>query len=222
MYGLDTTGKKHPVQSSNPKVYMPIGNCLMGHIDSRDAMALAFMNSAGVTQMLGYTQVTWYGYGGWGCLDYFVEQPGRYTFVEAFFANHHALIHRLENDLPDRRGLEFDRDVVALYGDPGWEARMADGAKGWEQSLTEKDGVYTLQIKPNLGERTFEPVNTNGSQRGYRPIIAFLPVRIKAAKVLSGAELNPTITDDFILVPLPKVCDPNRDYEVVFEARGNN
>jgi len=32
LYGLDTQGTKHPIDSPNPKVYMPIGNCLMGHV----------------------------------------------------------------------------------------------------------------------------------------------------------------------------------------------
>ncbi|MCA9044678.1 MAG: hypothetical protein KDA69_10190, partial [Planctomycetaceae bacterium] len=74
LFGLDTKDVRHDVDSQNPKVYMAVGNCLMGHIDSKDAMALAWMKSAGVRQMIGYTVVTWYGYGGWGCLDYFVEQ----------------------------------------------------------------------------------------------------------------------------------------------------
>ena len=56
----------------------------MGNIDGQDAMALAWMNDAGVKQMLGYTVPTWFGYQGWGVLDYFVEQPGRYTLTEAF------------------------------------------------------------------------------------------------------------------------------------------
>ncbi len=103
LIGVDTKGERFPVQAPQPKVYLPIGNCLMGHIDGPDAMALAWMKSAGVRQMLGYTVPTWYGYAGWGCLDYFVEQPGRYTFVEAYFANDHALIHRLATAFP---GLE--------------------------------------------------------------------------------------------------------------------
>ena len=68
-------------------------------------MAAAFFKSAGIRQMMGYVEVTWYGYMGWGCLDYFVEQPGRYTFNEAFFANHHALIHRLETCFPGSNAL---------------------------------------------------------------------------------------------------------------------
>ena len=79
LYGVDTEKKKFKINSTNPKVYMAVGNCLMGHVDGPDAMALAFMKSARVNQMVGYTVLTWYGYGGWGCLDYFVEQPGRYS-----------------------------------------------------------------------------------------------------------------------------------------------
>jgi len=249
LYGLDTSGKRHPIQSDNPKVYMPIGNCLMGHIDGRDSMALAYMNSAGVKQMLGYTMPTSYGYGGWGCLDYFVEQPGRYTFTEAFFANEHALIHRLATYFPeltnadvgengftnakivlsdkakaaglterDGRWLLFDRNTVAFYGDPAWEARMAKMETAWDQTLTEKDGVWTFEIKPNRGAKTFEPISRNGSQRGGRPIVQYLPHRIKAAQVLEGADLNPTITDDFVLVPNPREAQPERNYRIVFRA----
>jgi zinc protease len=178
--------------------------------------------------MMGYTVPTWYGYGGWGCLDYFIEQPGRYTFAEACFANHAALIHRLQPEFKERgaklsaqdqRGLLHDRDVVAFYGDPAWVARMAPGRTAWDQTLSATNGTYTLEIKPNLGDKTFAPVNKNGSQRGGRPIVQFLPARLTDVKILEGAELNPVITDDFILVPNPVVCDPARKYRVVFSAR---
>ena len=222
LYGLDTRGRRHPIDSPNPKVYLPVGNCLMGHIDGREAMALAFMNSCGVNQMLGYTVPTWYGYAGWGCLDYFVEQPGRFTFAEAFFANHAALIHRLtaaeKLDAGDRRGLLHDRDAVAFYGDPAWEARMAPGPSGWDQTLAERDGVFTFEIVPRSGAASFDPVSRNGSQRGGRPFLEFLPRRIKDAAILEGADLRPVVADDFILVPRPRVCDPGRRYRVAFRA----
>ncbi len=247
LYGLDTQGKEYPVQSPNPKVYLAVGNCLMGHIDGIDAMALAVMNSAGVNQMFGYTVNSWYGYMGWGCLDYFLEQPGRYTFTEAFFANQAALIHRLATYFPeamspkagaeptgssglspearkagltanDARGLLYDRDTVAFYGDPAWEARMARAETAWEQTLTEKDGTWTFEIKPNLGEKTFEPVNHNGSQRGGRPIIQFFPGRLKNVRLVDGAELIPVISDNFILVPNPRTCSENSQFRIVFTA----
>ncbi len=219
LYGLDTKRSVFKVKSPNPKVYLAIGNCLMGHINSPEAMALAWMNSAGVTQMVGYTVPTWFGYGGWGLLDYFVEQPGRYTLTEAFFANHHALVHKLTTAPGrDARGLKFDRDVVAFYGDPAWQARMAKAPKAWEQKLTEDKGTFTFVIKPNRGAKTFEPINTNGSQRGWRPIVAYLPHRVKDVKITKGAELKPTITDNFLLIPNPRECDPEKTYELTFTA----
>lgn len=250
LFGLDTQGHRFPVHSDNPKVYLPVGNCLMGHLDGPDAMALAFLNSAGVRQMAAYTVPTWYGYAGWGLLDYFVEQPGRFTLAEAFFANQQALIHRLATcfpgletadaeqerfpagrDLPaaaraagltwqDARGLLYDRDPLAFYGDPAWEARMAPGPLAWEQSLTGEGGQYRLDIRPLRGPRSFEPINTNGSQRGGRPIVEFLPHRIhaKSVQVLEGAELKPLVTERFILVPSPGKGEPNGNYRIVFRA----
>ncbi len=221
LYGLDTQGKRHPIDSPNPKLYMPVGNCLMGHINDRDAMALAWMNSAGVKQMLGYTVSTWYGYAGWGCLDYFVQQPGRYTFSEAFFANHHALVHRLEDPATsarDKRGLAFDRDVLAFYGDPAWEARMATGKLAYGQTLTVENGVYTFEIGPHLGDNSFATVNTNGSQRGGRPLVHLLDHRVKDVQIIDGADLKPVIADDFILVPRPQRGEPTPAYRVVFHA----
>ncbi|MHB1035375.1 MAG: hypothetical protein ACYC35_11355 [Pirellulales bacterium] len=249
VFGLDTKGQKHFVQSDNPKVYLPVGNCLIGHVDGPDCMAVAYMNSAGVHQMFGYTVPSWYGYGGWGCLDYFVEQPGRYTFAEAFFANHEALLHRLEMCGPglataevkggipakpvklsdaaqkaglkpqDVQGLLYDRDTVAFYGDPAWEARMSPGKLNWEQTLTEKDGLYTFEIKPNEGPKTFEPINRNGSQRGGRPIFQWLPGRVRDVEIIEGKELQPVVTGKFILVPNPGTCDPQKPYRVVFRAK---
>jgi hypothetical protein len=224
LFGIDTKGNRVDIKSTNPKVYMPIGNCLMGHIDGPDAMALAFMKSAGVRQMFGYIVPTWYGYQGWGCLDYFVEQPGRYSLNEAFFANHHALVHKLsgEKNAMDVKGLTFDRDVVAFYGDPAWDARMAAGTCSFQQELRKNpDGSSTLKIAPLLGKESFATVNKNGSQRGGRPIIQFLEKRINPAsvKITAGEDLQPQFTDNFVLIPLPKTCDPERTYEVTFQAQ---
>lgn len=249
LFGLDTEGRRWPVDSPNPKVYLPVGNCLMAHIDRPDCMAAAWLNSAGVMQMFGYTVPTWFGYAGWGCLDYFVEQPGRYTFTEACFANLIALEHRLFAAFPDlvdatsdangrpsqpirltdaaraarltvgdARGLLFDRDVMVFYGDPAWIARMPPADCAWDQTLAVADGTFTLEIKPRRGADTFKPVNINGSQRGGRPIFAFLPERVKEVRVLAGADLRPVVADNFILVPNPGVCDPERAYRVVFTA----
>jgi len=220
LWGVDTAGTTIPIESANPKVWLPIGNCLAGHIDGPDALALAFLNAAGVRQMIGYTVPTWFGYAGWGLLDYFVEQPGRYTLCEAFHANQRALVHRLETRAApaDTRGLTFDRDVVAFYGDPAWEARMADGKLQFRQTLTEDDGVFTLEVVPLDGPKSFAPVNTNGSQRGGRPIVQFLPRRLDDVEIVAGGEWQPVVADDFVLVPLP-AADSTTPVRVSFRSR---
>jgi hypothetical protein len=251
LFGLDTHGARFPVGSDNPKVYLPVGNCLMGHIDGPDCMACAYMNSAGVNQMIGYTITTGYGYAGWGMLDYFVEQPGRFTLAEAFFANQQALLHRLATCFPgaeaanaqgrgmassfkasaragelgltegDCIGLLGDRDTVAFYGDPAWEVRMAPAKAAWEQTLVEKDGTFTLEVRPLRGAASFQPINSNGSQRGGRPIVQMLPRRIdaKSVKIVEGSDLEPLVTDNFLLVPLPHDGEPKAVYRVVFTAK---
>jgi zinc protease len=50
-------------------------------------------------------------------------------------------------------------------------------------------------------------------------MIAFLPKRIQTARIIEGADLEPVITDNFILVPNPIKCDPARKYRVVFQAK---
>jgi zinc protease len=66
LYGVDTAGNKFQIKSAHPRVYLPVGNCLIGHIDNSNAMALAFLNSASVVQMIGYTVPTWFRFYGMG------------------------------------------------------------------------------------------------------------------------------------------------------------
>jgi len=250
LWGVDTAGRRLPIESPNPKVYLPVGNCLMGHIDGPDAMALAFIESAGAYQMIGYTVPTWYGYAGWGMLDYFVEQPGRFTAAEAFYANGQALRHRLATYFPDAdrgdksgargsrpsvtnrareagltlqdaRGLLFDRDCVAFYGDPAWQTRMAPGPLAWEQLLEVENGEYRFQVQPLRGEQSFQPINRNGSQRGGRPIVQLLPQRIdvRSVRIVAGGDLEPLVADDFLLLPLPRQAPIGKTYRLYFRAK---
>lgn len=206
LYGLDTQQNRYDVHSPNPKVFLGIGNCLIAHIPDRQCMALALMHSAGVYQMIGYTVPTGYGYGGWGVKDYFAElQAGRFTLAEAHYVNNLALVYCLEkrgrNDSDAGKltsgGLRGDRDVVVLYGDPAWEARLPARTLPWQQTLTEENGAYTFTI--------------TARQRGdwdNRPVVHLLPHRIKDIQLIAGTEYNPVIMDNFILMDMTGEVTP--------------
>ena len=156
LYGLSLAGERMDVQrNGSAKVLSAAGNCLMGYISGKDCMALAWMHSANVVQMVGYIEPTWFGYGGWGVHNYLINNPGSMTFATSFFANQQCLLHLLHSkysrhfDTPlgehrdvygrcfnttqtameglsrECSGLLYDRDNVAFYGDPAWEASLA-------------------------------------------------------------------------------------------------
>lgn len=241
-FGVTSSGERFPIRSERSKIWLASGNCLIGHIDGPDAMALAMIHCANIDMMVGYTVPTWFGFMGWGIQDYYLEQPGRFTLAEAFFANTQALTYELEQCVPGLsaianspqtqanggkmevspemgemiqketqksgiklRGLLFDQNVVALYGNPAWQNALAAQECGWEQTLTSEtsgnETLWTLTVTPKRGEKSFSLINTNGSQRGGRPIFVFLPKKIGKVTIEQGSELNPVITDDFILIP---------------------
>ena len=155
LYGSSLDGMRVDVQrTKSAKILSAAGNCLMGHISDKNCMALGWMHSANVVQMVGYVEPTWYGYGGWGVHKYFINNPGSKSFAESFFANQQSLIYELhtkykdcfdvkmkdhrsvydkcfntsasasEGMTRDCSGLVYDRDNVAFYGDPAWKAHL--------------------------------------------------------------------------------------------------
>ncbi len=238
LIGIDTSNVGFKIESPNPKVYTASGNCLMGLVDGEQAMAVAWMHSGGVHQLLGYVVSTWYGFGGRGEKDYFIAQAGRFTLAESFFLQNQRLLHRLETEfsatarvsfdrwdieqngnLPnelaaehgltdrDEVGLLWDRDTVAFYGDPAWEARVVPQRElDWEQELTEEEGRFRFEVT----------ARTAGNW-GIPPM-AFLPYRVKEIRVTTGAELQPLITDDFLLLPLKGERNDDESVIVEFEA----
>jgi zinc protease len=235
LFGLDTQNRRFDVRSPNPKVFLPVGNCLIGHIPGRDCMATALMHSAGVEQMFGYTAVTFYGFMGWGVLDYFEAQRDRFTLAESFFCVSQALLHAIQTRHPrlaqhepesydledacqwsdryglasrDETGLLWDRDVVAFYGDPAWEARRSPAPPAWEQTLDVQGDEYTLTITARAD-----------GQWPDKPIIHLLPHRVIGAHVTHNEELMPVVTDTFVLVPLRGPRAEGDAHRIVFRAK---
>ena len=238
LFGLDTARQRYDIHSPNPKVYLPVGNCLIGNIAGRDCMVTSLIHSAGVVQMFGYTVPTWYGKGGWGIQEVYLGQPGRWTLAQAFFINTQAMLHEIETRYPksarvdfdqydmernpallgqlaarhhltdrDEKGLLWDRDTVAFYGDPAWEARPLRGPPAWEQKLVMEGNRYVLTLT----------ANEDGAWPG-KPVMELLPHRIAGAKIVKGEDTKAVITENFILVPLQGKFRKGDKVEIVFEA----
>ncbi|CAF4083307.1 unnamed protein product, partial [Adineta steineri] len=95
--------------SSNPKIFLPIANCLVGHCNGSQCMATTFLGRMGVRQMCGYTVRTWFDRAEWGTLDLWKSIPGRLTLVDAYFLHQACMTYNLKSI--DSRYLEFKFDV---------------------------------------------------------------------------------------------------------------
>lgn len=237
LYGQDVQKQLIPFETGNTKVYLPVGNCLVGHIPQRACYATAMMHSGGVNQMFGYTVVTFYGFMGWGVNTYFGKMPGQYSLSDAFYANQQALLYEIGQKYPkllcaefdrydqqtlyqqvmeyypdDRQqamGSYWDRDAVAFYGDPAWRAVVRPQPPAWTHQLQDNgDGSWRLDI------------TTHGpGSWPDRPLVFFLPQRLAEATLISGQEYQPEITDNFILVPLKGDFDPQTKISITFSAK---
>ncbi|MCD6378115.1 MAG: transglutaminase domain-containing protein [Planctomycetes bacterium] len=226
LYAVDTAGKRYLINSPNPKVYLAVGNCLIGMIPKRDCMALAWMHTGGAYQMFGHIASQWFGYMGWGMVELLLRQPGRFNVVESFYYNQQGLLYRLATDYPkllnvkiedyaqerhpwampvlaqrfnlkrDALGLLWERDTTILYGDPAWDARLKRRILPWSQSFSVKGDVITFTVITNQDGKW--PKAYRGR---YHPITDTLPMRVGEVKIIEGKELEPVITDNFIILP---------------------
>lgn len=103
--------------SSNPKIFLPIANCLVGHCVGPQCMVTTFLGRMGVRQMCGYTVRTWYGKAGWGTFDLWKSVPGRISLSDAYFLHQVRMIYDLKSINPRLLNFKFNLDD----DDPGYE-----------------------------------------------------------------------------------------------------
>jgi zinc protease len=214
------------IASPNPKVWLAAGNCLIGHIDGNNSMALAMMHSAGVTQMVGYTVTTWFGAGGWGTLNWFQNQPGRYTMAEAFFINDADLTRRLAIEYPGRERFAVkvynDSDLDSLareLGDPFptdqkkqeellglvWDHDVVAfyGDPAWSAKVAAHPCEFDQHLEKTAAGMVFE---VHAKSAGAVKAFAFLPRRIHAADFkTTGDAKDVLLTDSYILADFGKL-----------------
>lgn len=248
--GAPGKGLGKPVKvaaSGNPKVFLPVGNCLVGHIDpkhTKDSLILAMQRSAAVRQSVGYTIETWFGRGGWGTLGLLQSQPGKFTVAEAWFFNQQQLVEDLRTKYPkaavfdydwtdkssvesfmaaaqkagisgqekDEMGLAFDRDVVALYGDPAYDARL-DASK-WK-------APFTAKLDESGKDRTLTVTVTDAEAfKGFHgPAMLVFTSRCPNPQVQGTLPEGSILADNFLIVSdVAKLVDGKETGVVRFTA----
>lgn len=246
-------------ESPNPKVFFPVGNCLVGHCDGPKSLVCVMMGKLGVRQMAGYTVVTWFGRGGWDMLSTWQSLPGRNNFSESFFINQVRLIADLNSLCPDAvkfspqfpndgnpepemlltqlsqanvwkssriadprskegqeavkqiLGLSWDRDTVAFYGDPAFNARFAASKNPEVTTELQRTGKRTHRL-------TVHFTNTDAAAKGAPDVAVLFTQRIANGQLSQPATNNTLLADDFILVRSPKCTDGKKDLVIDFEG----
>lgn len=106
------------VESGKRRVYTAVGNCLIGDVNNtKESMAIAWMNGSNVTTMIGYVVTTWHGRSGWGALKYWVTNPERYNLAEAVFMNQQDFLHQHNEWTPELLAERYDFSNDDFWGE---------------------------------------------------------------------------------------------------------
>jgi len=199
IYGVDTLGKIHRVNTKKPKIYYSPGNCLTGHIDGQYCLTLAWIHN-GANAFFGHIGDALYPNYAWAIAEYFMALQGRYTFAEATYANWLALRFSVDEQLEvylccDKGG----KKGTVLYGDPAWEARVKNTTvPAYTQDLNIEhlsDGLIKMTVS----------VTVNSEWDAWRPAVrpvVLLPFRIKEPQIKYTDLDKVGVADNFIVLDL--------------------
>ena len=196
---IEPGGKtRYALTNASLRVYIGAGNCLIGHVDARACMATAWMHSAGTEQFAGYTVPSWYGFMGWGVKGVF--EQGRYSLAETRFLENERLnwVRRKKHSAKDAKGLDYDRDTFAVYGDPAQRITFPKDTTPYNVKVRGADVEveFTRECK-------FADVKDT---RGARPVMALLDAAPPGDALFGkdGKEIaDAVVTERFILIPAP-------------------
>ena len=229
------SGPRFLPETGRRKVYLPIGNCLIGNVNrTRESMAIAWMNAQDAATFVGYVVVTWHGRNGWGGLKYLLTNPGRYTVAQAFYLNQQDMLTQLHRWHPqlvtelypyekghmagrdvlrsilgeqftmDQLGFFYDRDVLAYYGDPKWDARLQQvkGETDFKVSIRQKDGRATVTVRtlPGFSLKRMQGDGWKPESVLDLPFSYFFPHRLKHPRLAPGQKWDATVDENFLLI----------------------
>jgi hypothetical protein len=173
------------IRSTNPKIYLGVGNCLTARIEDRDASyALSWIHSGGVNQYFGFVVETYYGLMGWSTADNFFHRGARFNVAEAAFVANQSLLLAIQKRLApgEVADMEYDRDATVVYGDPAWMATVPEAtarpAEHWSTRLDRSVAGTKIRWELTVTFRKDSPFSPDDG-KDLRPVFAFLPERVK-------------------------------------------
>jgi hypothetical protein len=220
LYGLGINGDKYKVASTNPKVYIAAGNCLMGSILPDSCMATAWMNSCSVMQMVAYTEPTWFGVGGWNTFNYFFQSRGMFNLSQSYYANMQTMkyLRSISSDPKYIEGADYDLSTVAFYGDPAWDARLPYPSEvgvtpnTFEFKVVSQKPWTVKVIATGSGSWDDSSDDTHYSPK-RQPFFIF-PRRLKNPKLVKGDAI---VTSMFALILAKGKFEKGEEIEVIIE-----
>ena len=137
-------------ESGKRKVYLPIGNCLIANANNtKESMAIAWMNSGNAATMVGYVVTTWHGRNGWGGLKYWLTTPGRYSIAEAFYLNQQDFLNQLNEWSPKLTQLNYPYDSQNEFGEG---AQLIKDSVGIEPSHDQLGFLHDRDVLAYYGD----------------------------------------------------------------------
>jgi hypothetical protein len=206
LFGKDTKGNVYPITTTNPKIYLGVGNCLIADQSDMNCMSLAWMNS-GAYQFFGHVKPQSRNCVAWDLIKYFFGLQDRYTYAEAVYLNRQSARTHTKN-------WSGCLNTTVLYGDPAWQAHMKKSTTPiYDQNLTyvdKGDGIYefTFSIKMNM-DSTLWRTETAAD---------FLPFRIKNPKMVSCDADECKVVDNLAFIGKIGTLTKDSEYKFVFEA----
>lgn len=128
-------------ESGKRKVYFAVGNCLIGNIkNTKESMAIAWMNGSNAATMIGYVVTTWHGRNGWGGLKYWVTNPGRYTLSQAIYLNQQDFLYQQSQWSPRFLSVQYPFGQGGFFDETQEAAKILREDAGIEKPTKDQIG----------------------------------------------------------------------------------
>lgn len=119
----------------------------------------------------------------------------------------------------DQEGFVYDRDVVALYGDPAWDVRLNETTPpGYTVGFKIKGKKCIVTIKTDGNFRDSQ-MNGKGIKEEHVddiPFAYFFPKRLRNPRLADGQDWNTALAEDFLLV-YDSGFEKNKTYTITLD-----